>query len=251
MLPIGCIFFGIFYFISAAPQVPLYVTIGCLFLPLAWGNYHALMQVYGLLNQYRMDSGADARPAPIEKKIIQIFFCVTTFTRLFTFPIGLPAPLVTLIMRSQLVLLFFLLAVLFVVAARNIPAACTAERRLFLLRLAMYPLAPMSVAARFAIPANHGIEYLFVSEKMLNNTEHEQVRRKLWVTGALTLGLGTTMGVVAYLQFHHFFESLTNWYQLTTASLSAFAGMHYYLDGELFRMRSPVSRLEMAPLLRT
>ncbi len=128
------------------------------------------------------------------------------------------------------------------------------QRNLFLLRIFLYPLSFLSGIAGLAIVGIHGLEYFFITKKIVLKSEE-----KIHISKHLPILLSVILIAGLYLINTQFglLGLITNgvtprgsWYKFVQTIAMSFTFAHYYLDGLIFRMKDPISRQFIGPLFR-
>lgn len=117
---------------------------------------------------------------------------------------------------------------------------------IFQLRLIFWPLAPAHEIGAMFLASLHGVEYLFINQRLLANSSWH----KTW----LRVGALCTVVFIGYAAFRQFLWSFSpqqqTWIVIAAIGLCrSFDLTHYYLDSAIFRFRNEESRRLLAPLL--
>jgi hypothetical protein len=121
------------------------------------------------------------------------------------------------------------------------------NRNYYLLRILLLPLLPFSRVAAIGITACHGIEYIFIYFKMIeNSTVSKDVVKKIYVSSVVLAVLLNFLSAPMWLAGN---PDRNRWFFLMTSGYTAISVVHFYLDRVLFRMRNPITRRVIAPLL--
>lgn len=126
----------------------------------------------------------------------------------------------------------------------------------FLARLMNVPFGVFSMFAQLSIRLFHGIEYLFVYDKMISNSGYRKLHsRRQMYTASIGLYLLVTMfwlftffgneGVTYLFDYHR-----RPWWFCAIGALAVTRALsHFYLDRVIFRMSHPVSKRCFAQIL--
>ena len=119
---------------------------------------------------------------------------------------------------------------------------------LFLSRVLLYPLGLVSGAAAIGTMVNHGIEYYLIQKNMLANSRISSTQRRTFVILTVVF---SALWVAGKFQNYIVVSEYRGPFLVTLAAfVYIFDYVHYYLDRVMFRMRDPVARSNIAPLLR-
>lgn len=134
-------------------------------------------------------------------------------------------------------------------ARRRLDAPWTRNESLYSSRFLLWLLYPFSYFAAFAVTANHGIEYIKVSSHMISY----RFRALMLAPFVVYIGFGllnVRFGVPSL--FYEPDEVGGVPWQLQLIAAIALSGtyVHYYLDRQIFRMRSAASQKNVAPLVK-
>ena len=139
-------------------------------------------------------------------------------------------------------------------SAARTPQSSDRAKTIYSLRYLFIPLAPFSDFAYWGMLSCHGVEYLFVTLKIRENSTG--ARAQPWIRLALYGAI-----VIAFLPLkivHEEFIALenvgaflsSNWVVTYLVPLTLVASYsHYFIDGFLFKFSNPRTRQMMAPLL--
>ena len=123
---------------------------------------------------------------------------------------------------------------------------------IFLPRLLVYPLLPISIFAATALGAIHGMEYFFVSKRFLSS-EKVFSYRKFYSLGAILFIFMTILtliyhrsGLLAVLNV----QLPEPYSKAIWICLGALSFLHYWLDGQIFKMKDPLVRRYIAPAMK-
>ena len=138
-------------------------------------------------------------------------------------------------------------------SAARTPQSSDRAKTIYSLRYLFIPLAPLSDFAYWGMLSCHGVEYLFVTLKIRENSIGA---RQPWIHLALYAAI-----IIAFLPLkiiHEEFIALenvgsflsSNWAVTYLVPLTLVASYsHYIVDGFLFKFSNPRTRQMMAPLL--
>jgi|GEM_PF-5751135 len=135
----------------------------------------------------------------------------------------------------------------------RLPYAKQSNKFYFALRYLFIPLSCYSTVAIWAYEAHHGIEYLFLSQKMVSNSSAQANKRLLPWLGALgVIAIYTVAMLFGLRQSSVLLADYFNprWFSFIALFTVTTSYLHYYIDGFLFRMRDPVTRRYVLPLLQ-
>ena len=118
----------------------------------------------------------------------------------------------------------------------------------YLARLLFLPFVGLTAITFFSIQLIHGVEYLFISHRMVSNSDSSEARksgihRKLWYA-SLIWGI---IAIPRYFVLDKYFND--SFLAITIALLTAVDLLHFWLDRSLFRMRDPLNQRYVAPLI--
>ena len=116
-------------------------------------------------------------------------------------------------------------------------------------RLLLYPLLPVSSFAVIGIAAVHGVEYFFVSKRLISS-EKSFSPKKFYSFGAF-LCLLVIIGVVLNNLIIINNVQLPDIYSRAAFGfLGGFLLLHHYLDGKIFKMKDPLIKKHIAPAMK-
>ena len=237
---------GIYLFLSHVFNSTTSMLIGLLiftFLPI----HHALFQTMGLSYVYTVqDSELKRRESNLKYEKFFFIFILwgNVIGAVFA---GYNFHLFQKV-RSPLSFIVFI-SVLFIVARTAMQGLREAhDKLLFQARLFLWPLAFFSFVGILATRIVHGVEYYFVSVKMLK----ESKRISYVYVAALFLIIICAFACVRIYYLHSTSIAIRDDILLkTVTSISiSITLVHYYLDRILFRMRKPINRQTTGTLLK-
>lgn len=123
------------------------------------------------------------------------------------------------------------------------------QRPVYLLRTFVYSLSPFFQIPRILTEINHGSEYLYVYRRMSANSDLARpLKKKMHLfTGALMLfGAGLYMARFFLVADY---ADLTLPLLVLAALPTACSYLHFYMDARLFRMKDPLCREHVAPMI--
>jgi hypothetical protein len=129
-------------------------------------------------------------------------------------------------------------------------------RNLYLIRIILFPLSFISFMGWVGSGILHGVEYFMISRRMLGHSEAKANFSLLFKNTFSVLIL--IYGISAFLLNGHygilaFFTGGKDinaaWYHFFHLSSLSIAFCHHYFDGVLFRMKDPITRAHIGPLL--
>ena len=125
------------------------------------------------------------------------------------------------------------------------------EKLYFFPRLLIYPLLPVSFLALIGWLSIHGMEYLFVTKNFIS-LKKKSFKKTLFSFGflffiiiALLSFVNQKAGFFALLDI----ESPEPLNKIFWVTLGACQLLHYWVDGKIFRMKDPLVRKYIAPVL--
>lgn len=149
--------------------------------------------------------------------------------------------------HQTLAIVLGILALLLVANSSRFPAKLKLTKAIFHLRFFVWALSFVSMIGVYATRAIHGIEYLFISKKIMAAGGRSNILLSLgFLFFVIVLAVVRVSGY-SYLRGN---VSMPNWVAILTAASTAISFSHYFLDRQLFRMRSLESREIVAKLLR-
>ena len=141
---------------------------------------------------------------------------------------------------------------------KNLFAETQSNKFYFLLRTLLFPMSAFSKIALAGYLSCHGIEYLFMFIKMISNSQISIDRQRLFqfyfsASGVFLVGLIVAIFRFDLLSKIAFSVTPTVLHPFLWAAVSfsiVLSQMHYFWDREIFRMRNPITRKHIGPLLR-
>lgn len=220
-------------------------------------HFHSIWQIRGISTLY--DEG---KTAYFERLLITLLFFIFAFTQTVRFTIDFPAsltlftPFVKSVHKFPLEALrkigftlgLIISSAIFIYSLTR-KGKYKNTRSLFLLRLFLFPLGAYSFFALAASSAAHGLEYLAVFWKVSDAHPADQ-RKKIRKYGIISMLFILPFLMPIYLVFwfnsifkpHFFLEFLS-------ALGIALVYTHYIVDGALYRMKNPITRKIVGPML--
>lgn len=228
------------YFIYPAHQPTLYFDLlfsGFLEL---FAIYHNASQTYGLsllynkksIEQGRITKEQISKSEKIERMVFYIQFSLITFAS-----IGRRTPLgegvVRFIMPISLIISFLYLLMIYFQTK-----SIVSNKLIYSLRFLLYPLTLNSFIATMGILSFHGIEYLFVTHKLI-----EKDGGDYRLAGIVFMFLLIFIAIV-YSYTYFLSDKSIYWFpfQYLNSFFSIFILIHYWLDGLLFKSKDKISR---------
>lgn len=258
----------VFYLLRQRPfEIHELILLGMVILVFATPGHHTIAQVHGLslVYQKRIEALGLSGPSesPRERTSARLerlsfhgligFYCTYQVQLALGFTQGRGPPTGSFATAVHVGIAFFAFAAFVAGCAQR--GAWKSTKPLYLARLLVFPLVPFSNFAYFGVAALHGVEYLGVYGLMTSQSkiEPEKRRRLHWIAGSLVF-------VGMLMQLTRFQEGLGEIFYssegevplaLKVIALGALGTIyiHYYLDRILFRMRNPITRRWIAPLL--
>lgn len=173
-----------------------------------------------------------------------VFVCAAAFCK-FTFPDERIAV-------SILSMLSFVATAALTYVVWKYPFGKQSNKRQFCLRYLFFPFAIVSVIPLIALSALHGIEYLFVTKKMQQASAHKTKTKDHVVMIAIVM-LFTFIALPDYQTLGWWMRpqllahtALLDVLMIVSASCGF---LHFHMDSLMFKMRDPISRQYLAPLL--
>jgi hypothetical protein len=128
------------------------------------------------------------------------------------------------------------------------------NKTLYAFRCLLYPFGIVHFIFNFASMIIHGVEYFFLTRRLLDNGNlNRQVSNQILVYG---LGLGTAILLPQFvmqlnpsLEHQLFGRNAPLWILVVLAIAKAINLMHFYIDGFIFRFRDPAVRENILPIL--
>lgn len=130
------------------------------------------------------------------------------------------------------------------------PGKSWTYKKVFLIRLFLYPLIGYSWLAAPALGALHGIEYVSLTLNMLQHSKTKNKQFYSWIM--LVSGILMMIPYAIWLapnlipHVHLLSDHMLNGIIVTCFTITY---LHYFLDGILFRIRNPHVRKALGPLL--
>ncbi len=246
LVGLSLVMFCFFYFLQDKYTTLAFVLIGIVF-PM----HHALSQSFGLSLLYNRRFPDKAQFAKIEKreKVLSKSFLV-----------AMVATSCILILASrgnlrwtdpsvkgcwigaQVITLVFVM--LLVINMLSYPGNGRLKKLVFSVRYFLWALTWTSPIAIAATKIIHGIEYAFVTRKVIENSKTVS-----WVrTGLFCVAFIVTLAVFREM-FHSDQATAPTWLKAMAAVSTAISYFHYYLDRKLFQFRFEINRNTSGRLL--
>lgn len=216
--------------------------------------HHALSQSFGLSLIYNKKISEDVRVVELqERRFSRIFLVlvliaviiVTGFIGRFI-TIADPLAKTAWLMIRTLVFIssFSLLTVMLFY-----PKKIRRFKLFFSLRYMVWAFSIFSPIAIAGTKVIHGLEYAFVTRKMISKS---RASTKAWLKIAIAMSI--LVLILAYFRFSVLVsypqeKEMPFWFYLMASVSFAFTYSHYYLDRQLFRMRKPINRQTVGQLL--
>lgn len=141
---------------------------------------------------------------------------------------------------------------LLVAGVSQLPRGLRGKKALFLVRVLSLPLACFFMWGLVASRAIHGIEYLFVTRKMImssSGTESEKVRT-IRITVALFVFVTFASALLFLIRLPDFFYGHQfGLLVILSLILATNTYTHYWFDSVMWSMKNPINRKWVAPLL--
>lgn len=159
------------------------------------------------------------------------------------FKIGNYGVLVDILNVSLILLLLFLFL--------SLPKQLRIKKIIFNSRILIFLFVPSSFIAKIGYQINHGTEYVSIVDKMIENSSISSANRRKLIYFFLTAII--VLSTLAYPQFilnpNFFGSSSESIFKIFLAMRAANTYTHYFFDGLLFKMKNPITRERIAPLL--
>ena len=230
----------------------IFYNIGMLFFFL-YAYYHTVKQHLGLFleenhTNYYLDKISRNKMNQLDHIFFKCFILISwTYVLIEQFPYFS-------INRNHVQLSYFLCFIFYILLLYIIFERQILRKKLILLpRLLIYPLLPHSVFATTALASIHGMEYFFVFRRLFLH-EEISLRKIFYSLGFLFFMIATMLSLMT----NDFFLSLLNiktldtfsgFYKIILATFIVFSFLHYWLDGKIFKMRDPLVRKYIAPVM--
>lgn len=154
----------------------------------------------------------------------------------------------------SLVLAAFVSLAFFIKSFLLIPKNYLQNKFFFLIsRISLYFFSFTSPFALFLYAGVHGVDYLCIYKKIIDgsNLSKKENGRVVLLTGLVMLTFGSLY--LVYLYFDSILLSLAPESSLAVRVIAslfmAYGGLHYYLDAYIFKMRDPINRHYIGPLM--
>ena len=238
---------------------PLAAKIGMASLAFLWAK-HALGQTVGINLLYNCAAKTQCTPpersalAVFEKReriLLGTFVMVGVATRLNSHMKFYP---ITRLADAAITLVLLFLALTIIALSFRFSGPAFRRKRIFLLRLLLYPMIFWSPLAAVALNAIHGTEYLMLSSTMAWRSRSPWARALPFILPllgfVLILPAFTAMFQGAAIRMFGTTGLIPRRY-LVPMILFFFTleNLHYYFDSFLYRMRDPAVRKNILPLL--
>lgn len=133
-----------------------------------------------------------------------------------------------------------------------LPLQTRKTKMFYLLRIFSVPFSVVSYPITLATHAIHGIEYAFITHRMIQNSvATESEKKKFWRVISIACGL-----IIITLSAHFIVKYILGWKGFPLEMVSFFwiltrvnTFTHYWSDGVFFRMKEAATRKIVAPLL--
>jgi hypothetical protein len=138
---------------------------------------------------------------------------------------------------------------------RRYPGHESTRKMVFLLRVLLFPLRPLTSVFNVVIRATHGTEYLIVFRKIVGGSALDEVARAriYYITAAALVAFAG----LCVLTNQHFLWLVFHWQAPSSLLIGALfldtvvRYLHFYMDAVIYRMSDPATRAAVAPLLGT
>ena len=202
--------------------------------------HHSVWQVFGIAQIYRPGSSANG---PHFEKLF--FHGIVVCNILETFSLRLSsAPALTFIVSTGLAI--------GIVCRSAWLFGWKSHRTLFLARLLLYPFYGQSLFVALLVGPLHGVEYVHITRKMAKNCDFSPThQRKFWVVSVFGMAVMTfAIAMKPELLGQYFFgPSLPPTLAVIVSLFMGISLTHFWIDSRLFKMKDPVTRQQIAPLL--
>jgi succinate dehydrogenase hydrophobic anchor subunit len=218
-------------------------------------HFHSIWQIRGISTLY--DQG---NTSYLERYLINILFLFFTLSQIARLLIEFPnvltifGPYVSRLQQLPLDKIRLIGTLLGLLAAGGVivnsilrKGLYMKRRSFFLLRLFLFPLGTYSFMALAGTSAAHGLEYLAVFWKV-SGTQPKDEKNKIRKYGILSMILLIPFMMPIYGVFWSIFPK-NNFLEFISALGIAIVYTHYIVDGALYRMKDPVTRKIVGPML--
>lgn len=216
--------------------------------------HHALSQSFGLSLVYNKKISEDVKAIENKERVISKIFLlfiligVLFVTLLIGKVITTQDPLVKILWIVARAGAFFL-AFTLILNMFFYPEKLRALKATFSLRYIVWAFSIFSPIAVAGTKIIHGVEYAFVTRKMISNSRAQHFT---WLK--IGLILSSIVIVLAYFRFrvlisYQSADALPIWLYILASASFALTYSHYYLDRNLFQMRYKINRESAGQLL--
>jgi hypothetical protein len=222
-------------------------------------THHQVSQIHGLSSTYNSLIRATIELSPKElsemrRREVLEKRAILTLLATYLLPAALeqkilPLPVSDSVLQIIYYSLYALTTGLFLFIMWNSyrsPKSQKSNKTIYLGRLVLLPLAPLSVIALSSSFLFHGFEYLCVYRKLATASPLANPTRRFWLISFATVVIFsiTTMCEPAYVTGFYYsdFTQTPMILQIAATFSAAAITTHYWLDRQMFRMRNPSTR---------
>lgn len=227
------------------------IHVGLLF----WNGHHVRKQMLGLSLLYDRQTVLPEKRDMFREKVEKLIFSIFTATflgRLFMSRYFGDTGLYKFFFWGVVVAEFTLCTALIVWTFFRSGAA--RNKSIYQIRLFFFPLSSLSILFDYALQAIHGIEYFFLTNKILDQSGLPKSKsRNILISGLL---LGSCVFIPYYVLYFSaalrkelFGELVPLWALVVLGLAKTVVFLHFHIDGYLFRFSDPNVRKHIAPLL--
>ncbi len=218
------------------------------------GMHHSYAQDYGISMLYnrQLESRHSLLPSQkikvrrLEQMEKSLIFTMMWTQFLFVLFKQLPRWSTTLNQMSLGICLLCALGLILI--STRYPHSTSSNKTYFMMRFLFYPFIFVSFACASARAALHGAEYYFVYNKIASPKGRLQISPAIAFVAAGTVLILFNDDMLGWMPPRGFLhrEAISS---ITTPLALAAATLHYHFDALLFKMKSPVNRKHILPLL--
>ena len=220
---------------------------------------HAIKQTYGLSLLYNaradtnLSNAGRLKTYELEEQERKFFKAIIFFTVLQSMYRLMPIPAHGYL-KTTLSVFTFLPAIMIFWNGLKYEGPLWSNKKTFLARIFLYPLSGFSFLLGFALGAVHGMEYFFLTIKIVLRSHQRNKALLLTIALALVIAIVAPQMIYKAPKFAGYFWShAKDWPLAANGTIVALFFtldfLHFYLDGILFRMSDPLTRECMGPLL--
>lgn len=209
-------------------------------------RFHGFAQIFGFLCVVSQNTPGARMPPRWQKQGIYFVFWWST-SLLFLRPYFRENDLMRTVGTWAAVIPIS--AIVVAIFVHEIRKAAPWQKNIFLLRILIWPINSLFSAVGSVVSANHGVEYIYAYRRMKANSDIDvdaHARMKRAARGMILLYAAISIG--AYYCMTNL-PAASWWLVILATAKLALAFLHYYMDYRLFRMKDPLCRKHVAPLL--